>query len=236
MKKILLLFILLATVTFSGCVARKIPGKDAFYSTKSPSLTVRFNDLKYQGEYKSTIKAANIHTCFYADPKGDKGAWIEIIDVRQGWDIRPKRVPGKHFPNTGVFTRKIAGEDYYGRSFMILPDKNKRSSESLPDYTAVRIYTKLISTKKKISIGFAEKIDPAAAKKIFSHPDYKDLTKEQKDFFAAFGKRADSALTLKKFQKGDINDEIKSAVAIKAPWYKSTDFMPIAQQVGKVQR
>ncbi len=236
MKKFLVLFILLATVAFSGCVARKIPGEYAFYSTKSPSLTVQFNELKYQGEYKATINAANIHTYFYADSEGEKGAWIEILDVRQDWNVRPKRVPGKNFPNTGVFTRKIAGEDYYCRSFLILPGRDKTSPESLPDYTAVRIYSKLISTKKKISIGFAEKIDPATAHSIFSHPDYEGLTKEQKDFFAAFDKKADTALMLHKFQQNDISDEIKTAVTIKEPWYKSTDFMPIDQQVGKVQR
>lgn len=236
MKKILVLFILLATMAFSGCVARKIPGEYAFYSTKSPSLTVKFNELKYQGEYKATINAANIHTYFYADPKGEKGAWVEIMDVRQGWNIRPKRVPGRDFPNTGVFTRKIAGEDYYCRSFLVLPGTDEHSPESLPGYTAVRIYSKLISTQKKISIGFAEKIDPANARSIFSHPEYDGLTKEQKDFFAAFDQRADAALMLHKFQQDDISDEIKTAVPIKEPWYKSTDFMPIDQQVGKVQK
>ena len=236
MKKTILLFTLLATLAFSGCVARKITGEYAFYSTKSPSLTVQFNELKYQGEYKATINAASMHTYFYADSEGGKGAWIEIIDVRQGWNARPKRVPGDNFPNTGIFTRNIAGEDYYCRSFMVLPGAEERTQKSLPGYTAVRIYTKLISTQKKISIGFAEKIDSVTAKKIFRHPEYKGLTKEQKEFFAAFDTKADSALMLKKFKQGDISDEVKTAVDIKDPWYKSTDFMPLAQQVGKVQR
>ncbi|NDV25176.1 hypothetical protein [Desulfovibrio sp. JC010] len=236
MKKTILLITLLATLILCGCVARKIPGKHGFYSTKSPTLTVKFNGLEYQGEYKESKGKANVRTYFYADRDGTNGAWVEILDVRQGWNVRSKQVPGGKLPNTGIYTREIAGESYYCRTFLIPPGSGKSELASLPDYTAVRICTKLISTEQKISIGFAGQVNKEIAEKLFSSANYGELSQAQKDFFAAFDQRAETVLIMDKFEQGDVDEEIKSAEIIDKPWYRFTDFISLQRLIGKVQR
>lgn len=236
MKKTILLFTLLTTLILCGCVARKIPGKHGFYSTKSPALTIKFNGLEYQGEYKETKGKASVHTYFYADRNGGDGAWVEILNTRQGWTVRPKQVPGEKNPNTGIYTRVIAGEEYYCRTFLVTPDSDKSGLGSLPGYTAVRICTKLISPEQKISIGFAGEINKTIAEKLFNSSNYGELTQAQKDFFAAFDQRAETLLIMDKFVQGDAADEISTAEKIDNPWYRFTDFISVKQLIGKIQR
>ncbi|NDV21430.1 hypothetical protein [Desulfovibrio sp. JC022] len=236
MKKLFLIFILLANLILCGCVAQKVPGKHGFYSTKSPALTIQFNGLEYQGEYKENKSKASVHTYFYSDREGNNGAWVEIINMRQGWTVRPKQVPGDKLPNTGIYTRKIAGESYYCRTFLVPPDSGKSGLASQPGYTAVRICNKLISPAQKISIGYAGKVDPALTKKLFSSTNYGGLTQAQKDFFTAFDKRADTVLIMDKYQQGDVEEKIENAVILEDPWYTFTDFLPLNRQIDKIVR
>ena len=238
MSKILLaLLFMLLMLILAGCTgARKIPGKYGFYSTKSPALTLKFNGLEYQGEYKETKNGASVHNYYYLDRNGKQGAWVETINMKQGWSLRPQKVPGAELPNTGVHTKKIAGENYYCRTFLVQPESGKRGFAAMPSYTAIRIYTKLISQTKKISIGYAGEVNGKLAEKLFSSDNYGTLSQAQKDFFAAFDEKADSALIMDKYQKGDIEGKIEYAEMLADPWYKFTDFMPVKQMMDKVSR
>ncbi|WP_319780654.1 hypothetical protein [Maridesulfovibrio sp.] len=236
MKKTLLLFALLASLILCGCVARKIPGKHGFYSSKSPALTIKFNGLEYMGEFRETKGKANVHSYYYSDRDGKEGAWVEIIDARQGWNVRPKQVPGGKLPNTGIYTKKIAGDNFYCRTFLIPPGSATSGLGSLPGYTAVRICTKLISPEQKISIGYAGQVNAALAKNLFNSKNYGTLTQAQKKFFAAFEDKADTVLIMDKFMQGDVDQEIASAEILADPWYRFTDFISLNQLIGRVQR
>ncbi|ACS79051.1 hypothetical protein [Maridesulfovibrio salexigens] len=237
MKIILALLLLLATLILASCTAaRKIPGKYGFYSTKSPSLTIEFNGLEYWGEYKTSKNAVTVHSYYYSGRDGAQGAWVELVNVRQDWELRPKKVPGAKLPNTGVYTREIAGDRYYCRTFLVQPNSGKSGFATLPVYTAIRICTKLISSKQKISIGYAAEVDAELAGKIFNSQNYDQLTQAQIDFFAAFDERADDALMMKKFQKGDVSDEIDAAVKLDDPWYKFSDYIDMDRLIGKISR
>ncbi len=236
MKKLLLLFILVATAALYGCVAQKIPGRNGFYSTKSPILSVKFNGLEYLGEFREKKGVANAHTYYYSDRGGGQGAWVEIVNTREGWNVSPAKVPGESLPNTGVYNRDIAGELYYCRTFLVQPGTGERGLAGLPGYTAVRICTKLISPSKKISIGYAGEVDADQARKIFSPQNYGGLTSAQKVFFTAFDEQADEIIIMTKFQQGDVEDKIEVSEMIENPWYRFTDFMSLKEQVRKVNR
>lgn len=238
MSKILLalLFVLLMLILAACTAARKIPGKYGFYSTKSPALTIKFNGLGYQGEFKETKNGSSVHTYYYLDPEGKQGAWVEIINMKQGWRLPPKKVPGAKLPNTGIYSKKIAGDNFYARTFLVQPKSGKRGFAAMPSYTAIRICTKLISQNQKISIGYAGEVDSELTEKIFNSSNYGELTQAQRDFFVAFEKRADTAVIMDKFQKGDAENKIDHAEMLSDPWYRFTDFMPLKQQVEKISR
>lgn len=238
MSKILLalLFTLLMLILAACTGARKIPGKYGFYSTKSPALTIKFNGLEYQGEFKESKSGASVHTYYYLDPDGKQGAWVEIIDTKQGWNLRPKKLPGGKLPNTGIYSKEIAGDSCYARTFLVQPKSGKRGFAAMSSYTAIRICTKLISQNQKISIGYAGEVNSELAEKISSSSNYGELTQAQRDFFAAFEKRADAAVIMDKFQKGDVEGKIEHAKILNDPWYRFTDFMPLKQQIEKISR
>ncbi|WP_319761718.1 hypothetical protein [Maridesulfovibrio sp.] len=236
MIKIYLILALLTTLILCGCVARKTVGRHGFYSSKSPSLTINFNNLEYMGESKETEGTANVRTYFYSDGKGDEGAFVEIINLRQDWKLRPRKVPGEELPNTGIYTREIAGERFYCRTFLIPPESGKSGLASLPVYTAVRVCCKLISPAQKISIGYAGRVDLAQAERLFTSQNYGELTQKQKDFFAAFEERADKALDMKTYRKGDVSEKVETTKTLENPWYKFTDFLPFKSQIGKLPR
>lgn len=236
MKKILLLITLLSTVALCGCMAQKIPGKYGFYSTKSPSLSVKFNGLEYLGEFREKRGVVSAQTYYYSDVDGGQGAWVEIIHTREGWNVSPAKVPGEEQPNTGVHVREFGGDDYYCRTFIVKPGSGDRGLAALSDFTVVRICTRLISSSKRISIGYAGRVDKKQAGKIFESNYYGELTQEQKDFFKAFNHRADSALLMTKYQKDDLGEKIENPRMLENPWYKFTDFMSLKRQIRKVGR
>ncbi|GEM_PF-3026805 len=238
MSKILLaLLFTLLMLTLAACTgARKIPGKYGFYSTKSPALSIKFNGLEYQGEFKETKNGANVHTYYYLDPDGKQAAWVELIDIKQGWRLPPKKVPGAKLSNTGIYSKEVAGNSCYARTFLVQPETAKRGFAAMSSYTAIRICTKLISQSQKISIGYAGEVNSELAEEIFSSSNYGELTQAQRDFFAAFEKRADTAVVMDKFQKGDVEGKIEHAAMLSNPWYRFTDFMPLKQQIEKISR
>ncbi|WP_027723280.1 hypothetical protein [Maridesulfovibrio zosterae] len=218
MKKFLLLLSAILICTSIGCVGKKTAIGNSFYSTNSPSLTIQFpNNMNYIGEKHLTKSPSNIQVFYYAAKDEaenySEGSWIEFLSVPNGWYLYPKHLPGGNSPRSAIFTKTIDGDQYYCRIFITKPDPNgfiekyfQDNGHKLPKYSTVRVCNKLLSTKKKIVLGYAESTDSETAEKLFwkNMNISKRLNQQQIEFFDAFDKKADAKISLKKFEETDM--------------------------------
>lgn len=219
MKKLILLLIILVGFLSSGCVGKKTAIGNAFYSTNSPSMTLKFNEgMEYIGEKRYKEGPVSVQAYYYSTKNEEKnifkGTWIDFLTVHKGYYLYPKHLPVGNVLNSAIYTKHIGNDRYYCRMFITQPNPKGHpeshfisQGHKLPHYSVVRLCSKLISEKKKIILGYVTKIDEELVNKLVYNKSYKpiDLTTEQIDFFDSFDENADKAITFKKFEESYMN-------------------------------
>ncbi len=218
MEKVILSVALLFTILCTGCLGKKTANGNGFYSTNSPSLTVKFNkDVQFIGDKRNREGVSSTQSYFYASTNPDdslkEAAWVEFLTVKSGCFLYPKHLPGGRSPRSAIFTKDIDGDQYYCRIFITEPNPKgfienyfTQQGRKLPQYSTLRVCNKLISESKKMTLGYADNTDPGTAKKLFGN-NYnitRRLNQDQIDFFESFDKKADKAISLKRFEETDL--------------------------------
>ena len=114
MKKLLFLVLVLLTVACTGCVEKKIATQNAFYSTQSPSITIKFpENVQYVGEQSGTKDHIRSKRYYFADEDkthaADRLSFIEIQSIDTGYYWYPKYLPVGSGPFTNIYTKNVEG-------------------------------------------------------------------------------------------------------------------------------
>ncbi|GEM_PF-6401418 len=217
MKKILLLVILTLTIACTGCVEEKIAVDNAFYSTQSPAITIKFPEhVQYIGDDSRTANKITSRRYYYADENknhaADRLGFIEIQSIRSGYYWLPKYLPSGSGPRTNIYTKKINGEDYYCRAFITNANMGvyakiyKENDITIPDTMDVLVCGKKISDSKKALFAYMRKADFDKFNTIFP-PDSinsSSFTSEQIHYFNDLDRKLSAELIAKKFEESDL--------------------------------
>ncbi|MFW5499436.1 MULTISPECIES: hypothetical protein [unclassified Maridesulfovibrio] len=217
MKKSLLLILFLITLTCTGCVEKKIATQNAFYSTRSPSITIEYPEhVKFIGEESKVIDKTKIKTYYYAgtdeSPSANRLSFFEIQSIPSGYYWEPKYLPTGAGPYTNIYTKTVGGEDFYCRTFLTNSNIGyyakfyENNEVTIPEAIDVLVCTKKVSDTKKALFAYMRR---ANLDKIYTVFDYENfdpnaLTSEQIHYFNDVDKELSSELTVKKFKESDL--------------------------------